>query len=67
VLRKSSHSTHFSHVFLIEDHFVLLFYSGYEPKFIKHITPDYDCFACEAMFWQCSTVSYVKSCFKAIF
>jgi len=27
---------------------------------------DYQCFAYETMFWQCSTEDYMKSCFKAI-
>jgi len=27
---------------------------------------DYDCFAYETMFWQCSAEDNMKSCFKAI-
>jgi len=27
---------------------------------------DYNCFAYETMFWQCSAENYMKSCFKAI-
>jgi len=47
---------------------VPLFYSNYEPKFIKHMLTDCDCFAYERirMFWECSTKNYMKSCFNAI-
>ena len=52
------------HVFFNRSHLVPLFYSGNEPKFIKHMITVYDCYAYETMFWRCSTENYMKSCFK---
>jgi len=38
------------HVFFNRRHLVPLFYSRYEPKFIKHMIPLCDCYAYETMF-----------------
>jgi len=65
LIRKLSHSSHFSRIFN-RRHLVPRFYSSYEPTFIKHMITSFDCFVYETMFWQCSAEDYVKSCFKAI-
>jgi len=39
LLPKSSHNSHFSHVFFNRKHLVPLFHSSYDPKFLKHMIP----------------------------
>jgi len=66
MLRKSSHNSHFSRVFFNRRHLVPLLYLCYEPKFIKRMITNYDCFAYETMFWLFSAENYMVGVAKLV-